>query len=257
MQAVPKNDIKKFAQEFAYGDKGFALKAITSYFAKYQSGLPEAGFDGIKPRKGDHFLEVVSTMHPRNQRLALIDLCNNPPKMKNCPDEKTRKELLASLVQSDGNTPIAIEFSKISISGIRDQWWTANSRFPKSPSSTITAARTLIETTCKTIIDENGQVPDKSGDLQKLLKQTYGILNLKTGSSVMSSVNQVLSGFTSITNGLAAISNLSGDRHGSAKGIKLENVKVASLCLHAASITSMFIVEVHLERKYPHKGFRV
>jgi len=74
MHPVQKHTIERFAQYFAYKDNGFALKEINPYFEKYQSGLPAPGFDGITPKKGNHFVEVVSSMHPRNQRYGLIDL---------------------------------------------------------------------------------------------------------------------------------------------------------------------------------------
>ena len=117
MQPVPINVIKQFAKVFAYQRKGFALKAITPFFEKYQSGLPVHGFDGGAPLKGHFFVEVVSSLSPRNQRYALFDLCCNPPDLKDCPAEQARKELLASLLASDGLTPLTFELSNITVRG--------------------------------------------------------------------------------------------------------------------------------------------
>ena len=250
MHPIPKQTIERFAQEFAYKDKGFTLKQINPYFEAYQSGLSAPGFDGVVPKKGDHFVEVVSAMHPRNQRIALIDLCSNPPKIKNCPSQAIRDNLLKSISQSDGSTPISAEVSKISVSGVRDQWWVASSRLPKSPSSAITAARTLVESTCKTILEECGETPDGSGDLQKLLKQVRESLDLKTGRDVPKSVNEILSGLVSLINGLSSISNDAGDRHGNVGGIRLEDITISSLIVHAAGTAALFLAQVHLERKY-------
>ena len=250
MHPVQKHTIERFAQYFAYKDNGFALKEINPYFEKYQSGLPATGFDGITPKKGNHFVEVVSSMHPRNQRYALIDLCLNPPRMKICPTESSRHELLQCLFQSDGATPLASDLSTFSLSGVREQWWVASSRLPSSPASAITAARTLLESTCKTILEECSQIPDDSRNLQKLFKQVRETLDLKTGRDMPKSVNEVMSGLISLANGLAAISNEAGDRHGKAGGLRLEDVTVASLFVHAAGTAAFFIAQVHLERKY-------
>lgn len=250
MHPLPKQTIERFAQEFAYKDKGFTLKQINPYFESYQSGLSAPGFDGIVPKKGDHFVEVVSSMHPRNQRIALIDLCSNPPKIKNCPPQSMRENLLKCILQSDGSTPISAKLSKISISGVRDQWWVASSRLPKSPSAAITAARTLVESTCKTILDECGEIPDGSGGLQKLLKQVRKSLDLKTGRDIPKQVNEILSGLISLINGLSAISNDAGDRHGNVGGIRLEDITISSLIVHASGTAALFLAQVHLENKY-------
>ncbi len=250
MHPLPKQTVERFAQEFVYKDKGFTLKQINPYFENYQTGLAAPGFDGVVPKKGDHFVEVVLSMHPRNQRLALIDLCSNPPNIKNCPSLSTRESLLKCILQSDGATPISDEILGISISGVREQWWVASSRLPKSPSSAITAARTLVESTCKTILEECGEIPDDSGDLQKLLKQVRDSLDLKTGHNVPKSVNEILSGLISLINGLAAISNDAGDRHGNVGGIRLEDITISSLIVHAAGIAALFLAQVHLGRKY-------
>lgn len=250
MQAVPRQTLERFSKVFAYGDSGFALKEMIPYFEKFQLGIPPAAFDGIAPRKADHFVAILSAMHPRNQRYALIELCCNPPQMKKCPDEPVRRDLLKVLLQSDGPTPLAVDLSQVSVSGVREQWWVATSRLTTSPASAVTAARTLLETTCKTILTEWGEAPDGSGDLQRLFKQTRDALGLKTGRNLPRSVNEVLSGLVSATNGLAAISNDAGDRHGDISGARMENLTVASLCIHCAGTIALLLAEVHLERKY-------
>ena len=126
----------------------------------------------------------------------------------------------------------------------------ASSRLPKSPSSAITAARTLVESTCKTILEECGEIPADSGDLQKLLKQVRDSLDLKTGHNVPKPVNEILSRLISCINGLAAISNDAGDRHGNVGGIRLEDITISSLIVHAAGTAALFLAQVHLERKY-------
>lgn len=256
MQAVPRPTLERFAKVFANGDSGFALKEITPYFEIFQPGIPPPAFDGIAPRKADHFVQVLSAMNPRNQRHSLIELCCNPPKMKKCPSEQARKEMLTALLQSDGNTPIAVDLSKVSLSGVREQWWVATSRLTHAAASAITAARTLLESTCKTILAECGKTPDESGDLQRLFNQTREALGLKTGQDVPRPLNELLSGLISVTNGLSAISNTAGDRHGKIAGARLENITIASLCVHSAGTIALFLSQTYLDQRYISVGSR-
>ena len=74
MQSVPRPTLERFAEVFAYGDSGFALKEITPYFETFQPGIPPPAFDGIAPRKADHFVSVLSAMHPWLNQQTQYDL---------------------------------------------------------------------------------------------------------------------------------------------------------------------------------------
>ena len=69
MQLIPRATLERFAQVFAYGDSGFALKEISPYFEEFQNGIPTPGFDGMPPRKADHFVLVLSAMRHFAQEL--------------------------------------------------------------------------------------------------------------------------------------------------------------------------------------------
>ncbi len=248
MQPVPLHLIERFAEAFAYQRNGFALKDITPFFERYESGLPSSSFDGIVPKKGDHFVNVVSNLSPRNQRYALFDLCCNPPNLKGCPDEEKRVELLESLLSADGKSPISLCLSRISLRGVREQWWTAASRIQSSPSAAVTAGRSIVETTCKTIVEERGQTADTSGDLHKLFKQARDVLSLATGKSVPKSLNELVSGLVSVVNALATISNNAGDRHGLSGGSRLEDTTIAGITVQAAGVLSYALVQIYIQQ---------
>jgi hypothetical protein len=79
----------------------------------------------------------------------------------------------------------------------------------------ITNARSLLEAVLVHIereIDVNA--PDYDGDLTKLYRRVQRVLNLEPGKEDLeTSLKQVLSGLTSIVNGIAGLSNRMGDRH--------------------------------------------
>ncbi len=245
MKPVPHNLIEQFAEAFCFGRTGFSREELPKFFAPYQGGIPtlhsQAG-----ATKSLVFVNCVAALTPSNQRISLYDLCDNPPTTKHpMPAAQPRLELLRTLVQADGRSPLGVELSSLTISGIREHWMTAASRIPSSPAAAITAARSLIETTCKTILSEQN-VSDKSagnlGTLYKLTRQTLG-LDPKQGAT--QNVHQITSGLTQVIDGLAGLSNKAGDRHGLESGAKILDVSYASLAVHAAGTVALFLARVH------------
>lgn len=200
----------------------------------------------MPPTKNAYFHECLYSMTQENQRQFLYDLCDDPPTAAGAlPSQDERKELLALLAQADGVSPIGLEFSSLTLRGVRNQWFTASSRLANSPSSAITAARALLETTCKTILEERDQIADSSGDLSRLYKQTRQTLDLNAKRGTLQSVHQILNGLTQTVNGLAAISNLGGDRHGLKAGERITEHSLAGLAVHASGVVSLFLARIH------------
>ncbi len=253
MKPVEQSVIKRFAVTFCYGRTGFSLEQIPEYFARYQGSVPDLSSYPVTPVKSGIFEDCVRALTPDNQRQALYDLCDTPPASKHpMPDEATRKELLALLVQADGRSPIGIELSSLSLTGVRQQWMTAASRIPSSPAGAITAARTMLEGTCKTILTELGEVPDSSGELGKLYKQVRVKLGIDPKAGATQAVHQMVSGLTQVVDGLAGLSNAAGDRHGLAGGTKLTELSFASLAVHSAGTACVFLVRVHKDLQRGH-----
>lgn len=135
-------------------------------------------------------------------------------------------------------------FSELREHLFREDWYTAYSRVRGNVASSITASRTLVETTLKTIIKERKGTPDSSGDIGKLIKQAEDSLNFKRPER--SEEHQILSGINSVISGIAAISNQSGDRHGMVDGVEITNPLVGHLVLNACGAVALFFIELHL-----------
>lgn len=82
-------------------------------------------------------------------------------------------------------------------------------------SGAITNARSLVEAVMIEIIEQHEEKEIKNeGKIENLFKQVKKILNLNIDPNVLPpTVIQILSGFDSVLNGLAGLSNNSGDRH--------------------------------------------
>lgn len=246
MKPVDQSVIQRFAEAFSRGRTGFSIEQIPEYFATYQGSVPDLCSYTVTPTKSAIFADCVRALTPDNQRLALYDLCDNPPASRHpMPGPATRKELLALLVQADGRSPIGVELSGLTLTGLRQQWMTAASRVPSSAAGAITAARTLLESTCKTVLTELGEVPDTSGDLGKLYKQVRLKLGIDPKHGASQSVHQIVRGLNQAVDGLAALSNCAGDRHGLAGGNKITELSFASLAVHAAGSVCVFLIRVH------------
>ena len=200
---------------------------------------------GFTPKRFELFIESLYSLLPKDQYYALTDLCVNPPKMKyEIPSEETRRKLLFQLHSYLNPNMIGLAFSELREHIFRQEWFTAYSRIIPSPSSAITAARTLLETTFKTIIKERGYEPDTSGDLSRLLKQVEEVLDFR-GAEIQEE-HRILSGLVNIINGVSGLSNRAGDRHGTIGGLEIDDPKIAKLVVNACGTVGLFFIELHL-----------
>ncbi len=245
MQPVPISLIRQFAAQFCYGRSGYARRELEKLFIQYQIDVPSVD-PSRPPTKNEYFVHFVGAMTPETQRQFLYDLCDDPPPATGqLPSPVKRLEFLRALVAADGVSPLGVDLSALSVHGVRDQWFTAASRLKSSPSSAIAAARALLETTCKSILSERGETADASGDIARLYKQTSRVLQIQASSGLSQPVHQMLNGLAQAIDGLAALSNRGGDRHGLHGGVRITDRSVATLAVHAAGSISLFLVHTH------------
>ena len=248
MHAVPDALCHRFSERFCYGAKGYSLRQLQAFFSQYAPTVPHANAR-FPPTKAAYFHSCLYALPPEVQRQALYDLCDDPPEAKgSLPTASERLELLTMLAQADGVSPLGLELSKVSVRGVRNQWFVAASRVATSPSGAVTAARSLVESTCRTILEELGHAPDSSGDLGRLFKQARGALGIDVTPTSPNATHRILNGFTQTIDGLASLSNIGGDRHGLAGGDRIADHSLASMAVHAAGTMSLFLVHVHRER---------
>ncbi len=244
MQDVPGTVVSRFADAFAYGRAGYTLSELHDIFVQYQADAPPVP-PSSPPTKGAYFADCLYRMAPEKQRQFLYDLCDNPPPAKgSIPGQNERLELLGVLAAADGVAPLGVTLAGVSVRAVRNQWFSAAERLPGDPAAAVTAARTLLESTCKTILVELGVQPDNSGQLVRLYKQVRVALALeRVGGS--QGIHQVAQGLVQVASGVAELSNAAGDRHGLAGGVKSTDHIGAALAVHAAGTVSLYLVQVH------------
>jgi hypothetical protein len=98
--------------------------------------------------------------------------------------------------------------------GVQSDWHRALERKTADPEGAITAARTLLETVCKHILDEAHEAYENDGDLPKLYKKAASQMNLGPSQHTEQIFKQIVSGCQSVVLGLGALRNQVGDAHG-------------------------------------------
>lgn len=248
MQSVPRVLVDKFSQACAGPKVGFSAREITDYFTQYSNLVKPFDHYGINPTRYQLFIESVYALSPKQQYYALNDLTwREHPSKYQYPDESKRKDLRTQLHCFISPDPIGLSFSRIRKPPFREDWLTCQTRILTNPPAAITAARTMLETILKTIITEREGQPDDSGELGKLIKQAQDAVGFQRRDRQHE--HQVLSGLANVINGLSALSNFAGDRHGLVQGQSIDDPSIASLCVNAAGTIALIFIDIHLLTK--------
>jgi len=121
------------------------------------------------------------------------------------------------------------------------------------PEDAVTAASSLIEAVCRSILIELGLPIPLRRDIDGVLKAVQEPLGLSPGRSdleteIEADVRQILGGLTSVAKGIGALRSHGGDAHGREKGYRRTDSRIARLAINAASSLALFLIETW-ERK--------
>lgn len=132
---------------------------------------------------------------------------------------------------------------------IQEAWNKALERRVTDPEGAITAARTLLESVCKHILDFS-KIGYKGGeDLPKLYGLTAHFLHLSPSQHTELLFKQILGGCHAVVEGLGALRNRHGDAHGKGLlGVK-PAPRHAELAVNLAGATAKFLLETYVAIK--------
>jgi hypothetical protein len=122
------------------------------------------------------------------------------------------------------------------------------------PGLAIGTAKELVETCCKTILEERGVSFSKNADIPELVKLAAKELDLTPAdipeqAKAADTIKRLLSNLATITQGVSELRNHYGTGHGktaSAKGLQSRHARLA---VGAASTLAVFLTETHLDRR--------
>jgi hypothetical protein len=116
------------------------------------------------------------------------------------------------------------------------------------PEAAITSARSLVESVCKHILEDNGVAAADNWELSKLYGETAKTLNLSPSGHEEQIFKQILSGCQSIINGLASLRNALGDAHGKSRSAGRPASRHAELAVNVAGSLCLFLIQTNKKK---------
>jgi hypothetical protein len=128
------------------------------------------------------------------------------------------------------------------------------SSIENSPHISIGIAKELIETCCKSILNERNETYDKNWDLGKLMKETTKSLKLTPDdipneTRAANSIKQILGSLSAVVQGIGEVRNEYGSGHGKDGKFKGLQPRHAKLAVGAASTLAIYLLETHEIKK--------
>lgn len=151
------------------------------------------------------------------------------------------------------DTATAEALSTLDAEHVVEAWDKALVRRTADPEGAITAARTLLETVCKLILDDLG-VEYSDDDLPKLYGKVAGALRLAPSDYTESAFKQILGGCWSVLNGLGTLRNRLSDSHGQGAKPVRPAPRHAELAVNLAGAMASFLVATYETRKAADSG---
>ncbi|QQK65046.1 abortive infection family protein [Cobetia sp. cqz5-12] len=132
------------------------------------------------------------------------------------------------------------------VDSIHYAWTKALSRKINDPEGAITISRSMLESTCKHILDRKGiEYNSLSVELPELYKKTAKALNLASEQHSELIYKQILGGCSGIVSGLGSLRNKLGDAHGQGKNPVKPQARHAELAVNLAGAMSLFLISTY------------
>jgi hypothetical protein len=148
----------------------------------------------------------------------------------------------AENMESAGVQSASATLAKVDAGHIRDAWQKALDRRAADPDGAITAARTLLESVCKHILDDLSAPYNDAADLPALYGLAAKKLNLAPSQHTEEVFKQILGGCHSVVQGLGTLRNKSSDAHGRGRRSVKPAPRHAELAVNLAGAMATFLL---------------
>ncbi|RMB27736.1 abortive infection Abi-like protein [Sphingomonas sp. PP-F2F-G114-C0414] len=144
------------------------------------------------------------------------------------------------------DTVISEGIASFDAAGVMGAWNKALARRDTDPAGAITAARTLLETVCKHLLEDadGNSEYGQNDDLPKLYRMTSERLNIAPSQHSEDAFKRILGSAASVVEGLGTLRNKIGDAHasGGRKPVKVAP-RHAALAVNLAGSMALFLIE--------------
>lgn len=125
----------------------------------------------------------------------------------------------------------------------------------KDPEAAITAASSMIESVCRSILLARGLDLPKQLDIKSLYKEVRETLGLSPGklglgAEIEADVRTVLGALGNAVQGIGALRTHAGTAHGRERGFRRVDPRIARLAVNSAFALALFLVETW-EKRFP------
>jgi len=159
-------------------------------------------------------------------------------------------DMLEGKNQAPADTSISEALKSFDEAGVHAAWEKALDRRVDDPDGAITAARTLLETVCKHILDlQKVAYNSKKIEIHELYKLVAKELNLSPDQHNEAVFKQILGGCSAIVSGLGTLRNRLGDAHGQGKVSAKPSSRHAELAVNLAGSMAIFLVSTWQSRQ--------
>jgi hypothetical protein len=162
-------------------------------------------------------------------------------------------DVLLKMLEAESRAPsdsaISATIQATSLSYVQEAWHKALERRANDAEGAITAARTLLESVCKHVLDSTGEPYDDSAELPKLYALTAKQLNLSPSQHTEQLFKQILGGCQTVVEGLGAMRNRHSDAHGKGVTGTKPAPRHAELAVNLSGAMATFLLQTWEARK--------
>jgi hypothetical protein len=144
------------------------------------------------------------------------------------------------------------KLKELSIVEIEEEFERAHRSVNADPPAAVTAACAILEALCKTYITENKLEPPSKQTIKFLWSVVSKDLKLSPDSVEEDDLKRILSGLTSVVDGIGSFRTHAGSAHGHAPRPYRIGARHARLAVHSAHTLCLFVLETWQARRAEH-----
>jgi hypothetical protein len=144
---------------------------------------------------------------------------------------------------------VSKEIDRLGAASLELAWTKALDRRVADPEGAITTARTMLESTCKTLLDDLGVPYKERDDLPALYRELSSSLDLAPSAHTEEQFKAILGACNTIVQELGSLRNRVSDSHGPGRKSYRPAPRHASLAVNLAGSMALFLIQTHVARQ--------
>jgi hypothetical protein len=174
--------------------------------------------------------------------------------VEDLPFEKLISEL-AALPSHSGAPHLQKISAEWTLDTLEREFHRAFENLEKDPEAAVTAACSMLESVCRSVLVARAIPLPKSMDIKSLYREVRDPLGLSPSkdmpdTEIQADVRSVLSALSNAVQGIGALRTHAGTAHGRERGFRRLDPRIARLAVNSASALALFLLETW-EKRYP------